>query len=419
MKKYILFVNTISGIGGAQLYILRKAKFLETQGYNVYIVASKTNPIEIEEISNYKFLEVQELQFPVNIFGKNKKKKIIDKINDFIENSPCDEMFIESHEAAIALWGELFASYTQNTNLVYALTPFSLKRKVFKNFFYDKLDKNLFLGYKKSFIESNFLGKKFKNNYINIPFNGNEIEMKKCNDNSKKEFDLNLLTISRIDKTYIIHSINQLKDFASVHQNLKIKYDIYIDRRRGKDYERLVKVIESSQIENFNINLKGPIMPLNNCIFNNQDIFIGMGTAILNASSMKVPSLVIDYRNNNCYGFFGLDYEEFGICNYFAENKLSYYLKLFLKDKNNRKELGEKGYNLFLEEFENAKINSKFIEYIEEQTTKNIPHTKIPSHVLDLRDLVDFCSVRFLGVENAIKIRKLISFVRLRFANHI
>ena len=37
MKKYIFFTGTLSNVGGGQIYIRNKKRFLESKGYDVYI----------------------------------------------------------------------------------------------------------------------------------------------------------------------------------------------------------------------------------------------------------------------------------------------------------------------------------------------------------------------------------------------
>lgn len=419
MKKYVMFVNNTSQIGGAQLYILRKAVFLINNSYDVYIITGRKEPIEYKEFESIQLLEIEEILFPPNLFTKKQHLNILDKIIEFVNHTKKDEIYVESHQTSPAIWAELFAEKINSTNIVYAIAALSLKRTVYNKFFKDKLIKNELLGCNRTFIET-FFNTKTNNNYINIPFDKNEIVRNECDEaNSEETYDLALLTISRIDKTYIKNSIINLGKYTRINNKVKIKYNIYLSKTSGNNYKKLLKVIKKYSADNFNINLNGPISPLNTSIFRNQDLFIGMGTSILNASAMRIPSLVVDFRNNKYYGFFGVDHFEFGLSSYLAQKDLSYFVDYLLKNKNEINNLGEKAYTLFNNEFESGKVNNKFLKYLEEHTGKYEIKEDITLRLYDKRDLLDFSLIFLFGVKKALQIRGLMVDTLNKFKNHI
>lgn len=419
MKKYFIFSNNLAGIGGAQLYILRKVKWLEARGFKVVVFTGNKDPILFEEFNNFDLIEIRELNFPPNILSKNNVGSIINEIiNKSNLNYMCEEVYVESHQTGPALWAELYANKINKKNIVYSLAPFSLKREIYHNFFVEKINRNEFLGCNKSFLKSNFKNENFNNNYINIPFDKSEIQILECKEESRNVFDLNILTISRVEKTYIKNSIMDLFRYVEENNEYKINYDIYLDKTYGEKYEELVDIVNGHAIENLKVNLKGPINPLNNCVFQNQDLFIGMGTSILNASSMKLPSLVVDYRNNKYYGYFGEEHFEFGPSEYLAKNELSYYVTELIKNKIQINYFGEKAYNLFMNEFENESVNNKFIMFLEDSSNIHLKNIEIHNKIYDIRDLLDFMLVRFLGINRALKARKAIIRLITKNKNH-
>lgn len=414
MKKYLMFVNNVSGIGGAELYIMRKTKFLVTKGYAVYIISGIVEPILINDFKYFNIFEFNQILFPTNIFKRDDVEKTLVLINKLAEIEKYDELFVESHQTAPALWAEEFALKNNCANLVYPLVEFSLKRKIYKQFFFDKLDKHLLLGSNKSYIKNVFNIDK-PNSYINIPFSADEIETKDCN--IVKKHDIGLLTLSRVDKNYVVESIRQIDQVALAHRNLILNYDIYLDKRQGRNYKKLAREIKKIKSDNLSISIKGPINPLNTSIFSNQDIFIGMGTSLLNACSMKIPSLVIDYRNNKCYGFFGLDHFEFGASERLANKNLSYFITKFLNNIQMKDTLGKQAFEFFQHNYEADNINNQFLKYIGD-IENGIP-THVNDELMDLRDYFDFWLVKMVGVKRALKVRGLIirllnSFLRVR-----
>ena len=56
MKKYIFFVNAIHWIGGGQMYVAGKARYLEAQGWTVYMFHNGTGHGESEIPSLTKYI---------------------------------------------------------------------------------------------------------------------------------------------------------------------------------------------------------------------------------------------------------------------------------------------------------------------------------------------------------------------------
>lgn len=85
MKKYIIFANSISGIGGAQLYILRKINYLLKNAYDPYLIVGDAASIKHAELNQFHTMELQELFFPPNLYSHKKRSEFTSKIKKFIE----------------------------------------------------------------------------------------------------------------------------------------------------------------------------------------------------------------------------------------------------------------------------------------------------------------------------------------------
>lgn len=419
MKKYIMFANSISGIGGAQLYILRKLLYLLENGYEPYLIVGNKNPIEHNELKQFNTLELPQLFYPPNLYNYKKRSKFTSKVKQFINYNNTDKVYIESHQTAPALWAEIFAQEINSINFIYALAPIGMKRKVYQEFFNKKLDNESLIGCSSSFIKNNFDNTIAKNNYFNIPFSKDEIVTLKDSKVNDNKFDLKILTMSRIDKTYIKASILELIKYASKNKDIKIKYNIYINITSGKEYNELKLIVDANKNNNLEINFHGPVYPLNNSLYHDQDLFIGMGTSILNAASMELASLVVDYRNNKYYGFFGEEHQLFGTSEEKASTDLSVYIDRLIENKIESRRLGKIGYLLFLREFENETVNSKFIKFMDNSMRKETKQIKIPIGIFDLRDLVDIILINIFGIKKSILLREKIINLFNRNKNHI
>ena len=372
MRKYVLFLNTISEIGGAELYVLRKARFLENNGFKVYIVTGKAQNIRFTEFYDYEFLEIKEIVISPNLFCKNEISGILERILAFIHYQEQDEIFVESHQIYPAMWAEIFAQKVNRVNLVYCITPFHVNGYIIREFYHKKLRSDELLGCNESYIPETF-GNGFKNNYLNIPFDPNEIEKvsnqdtvlgkDNVSDVALESRDISILTISRIQKTYIAQSIIDLSDFCKKYPDTSVKYNLVLSENNGSEYDKLKILIDKVKPNNLDIELNGPVLKLTDTIFKGYDLFIGMGTAVLNAVSMGLPSLVVDYRNNRYYGFFGYDYYESGAGIRPAEKGLDYFIRQVLNKEVDLEEVRKKAMDYFLENYESEKVNRRFLEY--------------------------------------------------------
>lgn len=414
MKKHILFVNTISKIGGAELYILRKVKYLENNGFNVYIVSGGAKNIEFNEFYKHKFLEIKKIVLSPNFFCKNEVDGILKKILAFIRYQEQDEIFIESHQIYPAMWAEIFAQKVKRVNLVYCIGPFEITDSTRAEFYHKKLINDELLGCNESYIPETF-GSKFRNNYFNIPFDPSEIEKTNNSINSQecdgtfntvgKDNTVSILTISRIEKTYITQSIIDISDFCKKNPNIKVKYNLVLSKNSGPEYEKLKTIIEEVKPSNLNITLSGPVTKLTDTVFKGYDLFIGMGTSILNAVSMGIPSIVVDYRNNKYYGFFGYDYYEFGSGIKVADKGLDYFITKVLNREIDLEDTKRKAMKYFLDNYENEKVNDKFLEYQYEINKKiNKEYFKFKKQFGDYKYVIKFILIHTVGIRGAGKI---------------
>jgi hypothetical protein len=102
---------------------------------------------------------------------------------------------------------------------------------------------------------------------------------------------------------------------------------------------------------NLKIIFTGYITSLGKDLFRNTDIFIGMGTASINAISQGCATLNIDPRTNKTSGIFGIDTDNFAYSfkneTYEIEDKLS----LLIRDTNLLETAKQEGKKLFNTKF--------------------------------------------------------------------
>jgi len=409
-KKYVLFDKSISGIGGAELYILRKTKHLTECGFKVYIVTARASKINFKEFFNFTFQDFLELRYVPNFFSEKLRDKLISKILRFIDYNKEDEILIESHEGTPALWAELFAKKIRRVNLVYCITPIKLDNNILNDFYYSKVKEGELVGCDEYYIPCTF-GSNFKNVYFNIPYDFYEIEgvskvrVEECDSKEKFGNYIKIITVSRIEKSYVNQSVVDLANFCRENPNVRIKYKLVLSKNRGLEFAKLKSVINKNRVPNFEVVLDGPVRKMTVEVFENYDLFIGMGTSVLNAVSVGIPAVVVDYRTNKYYGFFGYDYFAFGTGQKMAENELKTFLNRVLNGEIDLCSVKKKALEYLLDNYDIDKIDKAFIEY-QYKLNEEAPRTYFETKEVfgNKTDVIKFIFLKVFGSRVADKI---------------
>lgn len=377
IKYYLFVVSDISFIGGVQLYIKRKCEYLSKNNYIPLIITGDNLNVMVSELNKYKQLMIEELMFPPIYFSLKKISKVIIKIVNWIKNN-CNEddnIVIESNNIGAALWSELIAKKLKTINILYFLgNDEAIRNSVYyQEYAKFKLKKNeLILVTDKSMqimFGNNENIDKFKNDYVNIPFEKNEI----IKDNSSIMPFLNnidnssfvISTVSRLEKKYIHKLIESTGKIAK--DNSKDKF-VLIIVGNSKYKNLLDKFKEKYKFfqKNLDVIFTGYINPLPEILFKRTHIFVGMGTSVINSISQGCATICFDPRTNLSAGILGLSIRNFAYNDKEKENILEYDISKLLYNKKLLKEAEIRGKKLFEEEYSNEIIMKKFIDLFNE-----------------------------------------------------
>ena len=359
MKKYVILTFNVCNMGGGQLFVLRRALHLKEKGYDVCVITVFDNgvsPLKInfDKIPIYNYPELAKTP---SLLSKRKQEELISNIIVKIGNG--DEYYLESHTLETIVWGELLSVKLGGRHLAYPLAEPRFNNIHFepgKTIILQKLSRGELYGNNSRSLEHIFERKFSDNLFVNIAFDESELK-ETCNPPigyNKQKGDYVITTVSRLDKTYIEPFIDDVKKLSLEYPNQRFVLIIAGGSNTGTREKDLIAKYGHSDINNLSIIFTGYITELGKDIFNISDVFVGMGTASINAISQKCVALNIDpSMNNKCSGIFGVDTTNFA----YTENGRIYSIyekmeEIYLSTAEKKRIIITTGRKLFESSFE-------------------------------------------------------------------
>lgn len=378
-KNYYFITEGVSNYGGAQLLVLRKAKYLKELGFNVKIIIHRHRGDFIleREFENFPILYLPDIELPFSIVSTQKKRNLIETVRLFFQNT--NSSIIESHSLQTAIWGEYFASHLGFKHIIYLLNEAKISKYRYypgEKFFYFKYNRRELFGNSDQSLKIIFNDEMpgFNESYINVSFDPEEIVEKTSPPLPKLLLENNsivITTISRLEKKYVHHLIEACINYVNKHPGQMINLIIGGGTIYKQVEENLKKKIlhPKTIYSNLNIFFTGYLTELGKDLFLGTDIFVGMGTASINAISQGCATLNIDPETNLCSGIFGIDTDNFA----YAHNNRLFTIEEKLSALLNNPEMlnnaKQKGKDLFDHEYTNAATFTK-LKYLLEKSEK-------------------------------------------------
>ncbi|EPC09181.1 glycosyltransferase [Fusobacterium ulcerans] len=365
MKKiiYIIITPRLSSLGGAELYAIRRAEYLKEKKIEVILIAQEVNSKALK-LGKIRVLEIEEL-ISDSIFSR---KTQLEKINRYIENNfnDFDEVYIETNFLRHVFLGEKIAKKYFGRHLFYMLVEMELYKTKYIELLRFKLDRNEMIGVNNRTLDIS-LGKywnnKYEENYVNVGFSKKEIEEDHNFDKKYiKNKNFRILTISRLEKTYVENLIKDVIKLSTKYSNVNFELTIIGDSKNKIIRKKLENKYKTQK--NFIINFLGYIYPLKKNYFYESDIFVGMGTAAISGIAMGCATICIDPRNNKASGYFGVDTNN---CAYSKNDKTYEIFELIEKiilNPNLKNIIEKEGEKIFIKEYELIQTMKKLDNYM-------------------------------------------------------
>lgn len=276
IKTYILIEQSISGMGGGQMYIRNKIRFMEANGWKVYVFSAIRGEILIRDLIPHSNFIISELISSPMIYSKHTVARVINRILDFIGNT--GRTVIESGSPDSAYWGELLAKEINATHICFLLDELkdSLIPDEYIPFFEFKLNRKELAGINEKTLKMLFKEKSIIND-------DNNFWLSAVCQNVVEDYDNQLLDeipvsgtnigcIGRLDKPYIMTVAKELFKFAESNPDLYFNFIFIGSSDSGVCRKKIQKLF--TNLKNVHLILLGDIYPLPMELFRIVKIFI-------------------------------------------------------------------------------------------------------------------------------------------------
>ena len=373
---YCLIIPDFRGIGGAQLYALRRINHLDGIGCRTILIIGKDNyKVSINEsnILVYRDERIANYSFDTSKVIQN---DVVNRIEKFIDSE--EATIIESRCPVGAAWGGLSANRLKCRHVLYSLVEPPSYKGIQNKLLYSLIQfkhkqgnligvssKSLYkmLGYES---EMNI------NRYVNISFDSNELlPIDERGMNIQLDESCFVIgTISRLEKVYVQVLIEEV---ISLAKNMPLRKFCLLIIGDSIDVDVKNKLeslfaTNSTSLDNLQIRYFGYIHPIDASFFKNLDVFVGMGTTAVSSISQKCATIVVDPYLNLSSGLLGLDTKNFAYSENGKQYDISQSLKYLLENPEVIKIAQEKGFKLYQEDFTTNICMTKLDKFIEEGT---------------------------------------------------
>ena len=314
MKLYIFITGSITLVGGAELYVAAKKRFLEDNNWKVIVVSTRKGKPFIDELSYHSKFVFECLSFSPFYYNKHKRDKIINDIVSLIKRegnlNGYKDLIVESSSQYLSLWGEMISAKLGARHILFFLQEKYKPASQSLSYFYEfKLKRKEFACIRKKGVQM-LLPKSDNLTLANLtelcasegmPVSNN------CNQVLSKiqPKDYSITILGRLDKEYVFYGTKAVLTFAKKYRDKRINLLLVGDNspENKKKNKQLKKMVAKQP--NLTTFFTGNLYPIPKQLFDNTDIFIaGSGCASIAAyyCSYVITVYAVD---NKAMGFLG------------------------------------------------------------------------------------------------------------------
>lgn len=317
MKKYVIMIQSLSNMGGAQMYIRSKILYLREHGWAATVVAGRAENVVIPELREFR-VSIPELIFSNYFFTLKTQRCVLDKLKEIILDKNYQEVYIESASIEVSTWAELVAKEIGARHLIFLLQEQNhVNNKLLKDFFVFKYKRHEIAG-----ISNKSLVAMFRDFYpleetesYTLPAHCTnveaDVECELLKEIDRSQYNYVVGAMSRMDKPFVLHAVEDFCNYVSAHPDKRFLF-LWIGNAPSGSLmpERIKKMVE--MLSNVELLITGYMLPVPTKLLEFCDVFISSSGSSRPCMRSGVPTITYD----------AIDYKPIGILGRTTNNAL-------------------------------------------------------------------------------------------------
>ena len=291
--KYIFLTPSIGHIGGAEIYISNKTRYLQQKGWDVEVFYFLKGEVMIDNLHQFNNNFVPELRIHVNCFNE----RDITRVSDRIVCSVNDKVVIESNSKILSFWAEKIAFLKGCKHIIYLVQEsFAVLHPSERDFFNFKLDRKELYGITTKTIPLLFKDEReYDKTSLQPQCSMGVVQDKPFDTIWGNQYDYNILSVGRLDKPYILPMIKEICQFAHKYEDKKLGLVFVGDSTSGKTTQLILQ--HTDKQKNIRCYFLGNMFPISNQIFETCDVCIASSGSARVATAEGLLTITIDAKD--------------------------------------------------------------------------------------------------------------------------
>lgn len=307
--KYVFLTFAIPGIGGTQIYVRNKLRYLRDHGWTPVVITEEADgEIVVEDLIPFKDSIIPEMIQSPMLLKKSERDVVLDRMAAIIGEVNANTV-IESNYIMASLWGELIAKKLGVRHIIFLIQEdYSLSDKRFMRFFDFKYNRGELAGntpvaLTKLFEHYRTISDPDKS-YL-VAYCSNAVEdCMSVHDNCIVEADYHIGSIGRLNKPFVIPMIRDIVGFVKNYPSKTFQLVLFGGTPSVSELETIIALVEAEP--NLSIYITGPIFPVPQKLLEKMDVFISSAGAADTSAKMGLITIAIDAN----------DFEPIGVLNH-------------------------------------------------------------------------------------------------------
>lgn len=310
MKTYVFITRRVSEIGGVEQYIYNKSRYLESQGWRVFVFSARKGPILIEGLKRFKDDVYPALAYAPECYSKREVRKTVDRLAARIGDCGNDPCVIQSDAVNRAIWAELLAKRLQAKHLAFILQEehgYDPDTRQFLRFKYDRHElAGITAGSVIQMLDDETVEPR-EDTKIQA-FCGNVVE--DCPDQVSDRLDANadrsFGSLGRLEKPCVPVILKGFKQYFAAHPDEKFNLVMIGGAPDEKTAQRIRE--EMNECKNVRLIMTGNMYPVPLGLLRHIDVFVSAAGSSRATYLAGRPTVRVDPVTGKPVGVIGLDF---------------------------------------------------------------------------------------------------------------